>query len=159
MELAEGVLESAEVHRPANVELRLTSPETLPVAGDSDKIRQVLANLIDNAVKYSPDGGYVEVELSGEANHVRFSVHDSGRGVPPAEQDRIFEKSYSLDPNPTRGVGGAGLGLYICRELVHRMGGRIWVVSPRPGVRGSTFAFELPLAGGAADQPPRDELL
>ena len=159
VQLAGEVLASAEAHRPANVELRLTAPETLPpVAGDTDKIRQVLANLIDNAVEYSPDGGYVEVELSGEANHVRFSVHDSGRGVPPAEQDRIFEKSYSLDPNPTRGVGSAGLGLYICRELVHRMGGRIWVVSPRPGVRGSTFAFELPLAGAAADQPPRDEL-
>ena len=117
----------------------------------------MLANLVDNAVKYSPDGGYVEVELSGEADHVRFSVHDSGLGVPPAEQARIFEKFYRLDPNLTRGVGGTGLGLYICRELVRRMGGRIWVVSPRPGVRGSTFAFELPRAraglGGRGTRP------
>jgi signal transduction histidine kinase len=146
-ELARGVIESAEVHRPANVELRLTSAEILPpVSGDPDKISQVLVNLLDNAVKYAPDGGCIEVELSVEAGHVRFSVHDPGLGVPPAEQRRIFEKFYRLDPNLTRGVGGTGLGLYICRELVRRMGGRIWVVSPRPGVKGSTFAFELPVA-------------
>jgi signal transduction histidine kinase len=146
-ELAAGVIESAEVHRPANVELHLTAPETLPaVAGDPEKVRQVLVNLLDNAVKCSPDGGSIEVELSADAGHVRFSVHDPGLGVPPAERQRIFEKFYRLDPNLTRGVGGTGLGLYISRELVRRMGGRIWVVSPRPGVRGSTFAFEMPVA-------------
>jgi signal transduction histidine kinase len=84
-----------------------------------------------------------------DAGHVCFSVHDPGLGVPPAEQRRIFEKFYRLDPNLTRGVGGTGLSLYICRELVRRMGGRIWLVSPRPGVKGSTFAFELPVARGA----------
>jgi signal transduction histidine kinase len=147
-ELAGEVLESAEVNRPVDVELRLTAPEILPpVVGDPDQIRQVLTNLLDNAVKYSPDGGCIEVELSAEVSHLRFSVHDAGLGVPPAEQRLIFEKFYRLDPNLTRGVGGSGLGLYICRELVRRMSGRIWVVSPRPGVRGSTFAFELPTAG------------
>jgi signal transduction histidine kinase len=70
--------------------------------------------------------------------------------VPPAEQRRIFEKFYRLDPNLTRGVGGTGLGLYICRELVHRMNGRLWVVSPRVDGKGSTFAFELPLAAHQA---------
>jgi GAF domain-containing protein len=152
VELAEGVLESVEAYRPANVELGLTAPESLPpVAGDPDKIRQVLVNLLDNAVTFSPDGGYIEVELSAEAGHVRFSVHDPGLGVPRSEQQRIFEKFTRLDPNLTRGAGGTGLGLYICRELVRRMDGRIWVVSPRPGARGSTFAFELPLSPG--DEP------
>jgi PAS domain S-box-containing protein len=145
--LARSVVESADVHRPPNLDLSLRAPEELPrVAGDPDKIRQVLVNLLDNAVKYSPDGGRIELELEAGSANVRFSVHDEGLGVPPTEQRRIFEKFYRLDPNLTRGVGGTGLGLYICRELVHRMNGRLWVVSPRANGRGSTFAFELPLA-------------
>jgi signal transduction histidine kinase len=75
---------------------------------------------------------------------VRFSISDQGLGIPSGEQRRIFEKFYRLDPHMTRGIGGTGLGLYICRELVRRMDGRIWVTS-EPG-RGSTFAFELPVA-------------
>jgi signal transduction histidine kinase len=95
-------------------------------------------------VKYSPDGGSVEVEVSGDAGSIRFVVRDRGLGIPVAEQGRIFEKFYRLDPNLTRGVGGTGLGLYICKELVRRMGGQIWVES-RPG-GGSVFTFELPAA-------------
>jgi signal transduction histidine kinase len=109
-----------------------------------------MANLLDNAVKYSPDGGRIEVELTAGSASVRFAVHDEGLGVPPPEQRRIFEKFYRLDPNLTRGVGGTGLGLYICRELVHRMNGRLWVVSPRADGEGSTFAFELPVAAHQA---------
>jgi signal transduction histidine kinase len=75
---------------------------------------------------------------------VRISVSDRGLGVPPGEQQRIFEKFYRLDPNMTRGIGGTGLGLYICRELVRMMDGRIWVDS-RPG-EGSTFSVEIPVA-------------
>jgi PAS domain S-box-containing protein len=146
-ELARSVIEAVETHRPRNLELVLVAESGLPpVAGDPDKIRQVLANLVDNAVKYSPDGGRTTVQLAAGEATLRFSVTDEGLGVPPSEQRRIFEKFYRLDPNLTRGVGGTGLGLYICRELVRRMNGRIWVVSPRPGGRGSTFAFELPLA-------------
>jgi PAS domain S-box-containing protein len=149
--LAQSVVDGADVHRPPNVELVLRSPEELPrVAGDPDKIRQVLVNLLDNAVKYSPDGGRIELELTAGSSTVRFSVHDEGLGVPPPEQRRIFEKFYRLDPNLTRGVGGTGLGLYICRELVHRMSGRLWVVSPRADGQGSTFAFELPVAAHQA---------
>jgi signal transduction histidine kinase len=75
---------------------------------------------------------------------MRFSVRDQGLGIPPAEQLRIFDKFHRLDPNLTRGVGGTGLGLYICSELVQHMHGRIWVRSAEG--HGSTFAFELPLA-------------
>lgn len=74
---------------------------------------------------------------------MRFSVTDQGLGIPTAEQRRIFDKFYRLDPNMNRGVGGTGLGLYICRELVRRMDGRIWVSSVGPGA-GSTFTVELP---------------
>ena len=98
---------------------RERSPRGLPpVAADPDKLRQILTNLIDNAIKYSPDGGRVEVEIGRSGGRVRFRVSDQGLGIPPAEQDRIFEKFFRLDPNLTRGVGGTGLGLYISRELV-----------------------------------------
>jgi signal transduction histidine kinase len=97
-------------------------------------------------VKYSPDGGKVIVEITVEGSQLRYAVRDEGLGVPPAEQRRIFEKFYRLDPDLTRGVGGTGLGLYICRELVRRMEGRIWVDSDGLG-SGSTFHIELPVAG------------
>ncbi|HZT85272.1 MAG TPA: PAS domain S-box protein [Gaiellaceae bacterium] len=114
-----------------------------PVAADPDKLRQILTNLIDNAIKYSPDGGRVEVEISRSGGRVRFRVTDEGLGIPPAEHDRIFEKFFRLDPNLTRGVGGTGLGLYISRELVLRMNGRIWIDSD--GRTGSSFFVELPV--------------
>ena len=103
----------------------------------------MLINLVDNAIKYSPDGGRVDVHVRQVGGRVRFSVIDRGLGIPLAEQRRIFEKFYRLDPNMTRGVGGTGLGLYICRELVRRMDGRIWVESGGLG-RGSTFNIEFP---------------
>ncbi len=127
------------------IEVSVTKSRGLPqVAADSDKLRQILTNLIDNAIKYSPDGGRVEVEIGRSGGRVRFRVTDQGLGIPPAEQDRIFEKFFRLDPNLTRGVGGTGLGLYISRELVLRMNGRIWVDSD--GRSGSSFFLELPVA-------------
>jgi PAS domain S-box-containing protein len=143
--LASDIVSAAQTHMPANVELRLDAPVERPqVAADPDKVRQVLANLVDNAVKYSPDGGVVDVSIESGDGTVRFSVRDRGLGIPVAEQRRIFDKFYRLDPEMTRGVGGTGLGLYICRELVRRMEGRIWVESEEGS--GSTFSFELPLA-------------
>lgn len=143
--LAHQVVEAAHAHLPDEVVLELTAPEALPaVAADPDMLRQVLANLVENAVKYSPTGGRVLVSLELQQGRVLFAVRDEGLGIPLREQDRIFEKFFRLDPNLTRGVGGTGLGLYISRELVRRMGGRIWVAS-REG-EGSTFFFELPVA-------------
>ena len=127
------------------IEVAVSKSRGLPqVAADPDKLRQILTNLIDNAIKYSPDGGCVEVEIGRSGGRVRFRVTDHGLGIPPAEQDRIFEKFFRLDPNLTRGVGGTGLGLYISRELVTRMSGRIWVDSD--GRSGSSFFLELPIA-------------
>jgi signal transduction histidine kinase len=148
--LATDVVEAQLAHLPPGIDVQLTAEEGLaPVAADPDKVRQVLVNLVENAVKYSPDGGRVQVELTGVGAQVRFSVADEGLGIPHAEQRRIFEKFYRLDPNMTRGIGGTGLGLYICRELVRRMHGRIWVESETG--RGSTFTFELPIAGTDAE--------
>jgi len=144
--LARGVIEVAKTHVPASIKLELDAPDGLPaVAADEDRVRQVLGNLVENAIKYSPDGGRVRVKVErAGARHVRFSVADEGLGIPASEHGRIFEKFYRLDPNLTRGVGGTGLGLYICREIVRRMDGRIWVASTVG--RGSTFSVELPVA-------------
>jgi PAS domain S-box-containing protein len=146
VELARSVVEAARHYIPPSIKLDLSAPKKAPpsVAADADKVRQVLTNLVDNAVKYSPDGGRVKVRVATAGPNLRFSVSDEGLGVPPAEHRRIFEKFYRLDPDLTRGVGGTGLGLYISRELLERMGGRIWVESSGRG--GSTFVAELPLA-------------
>jgi PAS domain S-box-containing protein len=144
--LARSVVDAARHYIPPSIKLDLSAPkkELPPVAADADKVRQVLTNLVENAVKYSPDGGHVIVQVAVAGGRMRFSVKDEGLGVPPGEHRRIFEKFYRLDPDLTRGVGGTGLGLYISRELLERMGGEIWVESS--GARGSTFVAELPLA-------------
>ena len=145
-ELAAAVVDVARTHLPENVALELDAPDNLPlVAADAGQLRQVLTNLVDNAVKYSPGGGTVTLGVTGGDGAVRFAVTDRGLGIPAAEQRRIFEKFYRLDPDMTRGIGGTGLGLYICRELVRRMEGQIWVESTHG--RGSTFVVELPAAG------------
>jgi PAS domain S-box-containing protein len=144
-DVARAVVDAARESVPAELELELRAPQALPlVLADPARTRQVLANLVENAVNYSPGGGSVRVDLQRAGDRLRFTVRDEGLGIPAEEERRIFEKFYRLDPAMTRGVGGSGLGLYICRELVELMGGRIWVRS-RPGA-GSTFSFELPLA-------------
>jgi PAS domain S-box-containing protein len=143
--LAESALDSARLRAPEQIELRLEQDGAPAVAlADEDKLRQVLVNLLDNAIKYSPDGGDVVVELEGGNGRVRLAVRDHGLGIPPGEQERIFEKFYRLDPALTRGVGGSGLGLFISRELVSRMGGSLTVRS-EPG-KGAAFVVDLPAA-------------
>jgi PAS domain S-box-containing protein len=143
LEIVRSEVEAARAHAPETVDLELDSPEGLPVvSADPSQLRQVVANLIDNAIKYSPEGGPVRVSLSPDSGAVRLAVSDSGIGIPPDERRRIFEKFYRLDPEMTGGIGGTGLGLYICRELVRRIDGRIWV--EQNGLRGSTFVVEIP---------------
>jgi len=146
-------VEAACTHLPDEIDVRLLEPDgSPPVAADSEKLRQVLGNLIDNAVKYSPDGGLVQIGVERRGRHVRFSVSDEGIGIPSEELERIFEKFYRLDPELLRGVGGTGLGLYISRELVRRMEGTIWVESELG--KGSTFYVELPRAERAIPDLP-----
>jgi signal transduction histidine kinase len=143
--LASSVVNATRARAPSNIELRLeASPELPPIAADPDRLRQVLVNILDNAIKYSPDGGEVAVSLRGNGDRLRFEVRDEGLGFPTSERERVFQRFHRLDPHQRRGIGGTGLGLYICRELVERMDGRIWAES-LPG-RGAAFYFELPLA-------------
>jgi signal transduction histidine kinase len=142
VELARGVVESARARLEPGVSLEFDGAAEAPVEADPEKVRHVLANLVENAVKYSPDGGRIAVLVEPAGSRVRFSVRDEGLGIPAPEQERIFEKFNRLDPHLTRGVTGTGLGLYICRELVRQMHGRIWVVSQEG--QGSTFSVDLP---------------
>jgi PAS domain S-box-containing protein len=112
------------------------------VASDADKLRQVLINLVDNAVKYSPDGGRVRVRIEPNEHWLRLLVLDEGLGIAHAQQQRIFSKFYRVDVQQRGGVGGTGLGLYISRELVRLMGGQLSVTSKEN--QGSTFVVELP---------------
>jgi two-component system phosphate regulon sensor histidine kinase PhoR len=143
-ELAGDVIAAARTHAHERLAIDLIAPPSPPASADPDKLRQVLTNLVANAVKYSPAGGRIEVELRSHDRHLAVVVRDEGLGIATSDQSLIFEKFYRADANMTRGVSGTGLGLYISRELVHRMGGAISVES-RLG-EGSTFVVTLPLA-------------
>jgi signal transduction histidine kinase len=141
--LCASVLEAADSRKPAKVALALdTPPQLAPLPCDEALLRQVLVNLVENALKYSPDGGRVGVRVADERDRVRIEVRDQGLGIPPSEQQRVFEKFYRLDPEMARGIGGSGLGLYISRKIVEQMDGSLSVHSA-PGV-GSTFTVLLP---------------
>ena len=141
-EIAARVIESAQVHSPETISLSLDVDGTPKISCDENKLRQVLVNLVDNAVKYSPGGGRVELRVRNGDGSCVIDVVDEGLGIPPGERERIFEKFYRLDPDQTHGVGGSGLGLYIVRELVERMDGRLSVESELG--KGSRFTLELP---------------
>ena len=144
-ELVWSVAAAARLRVGDDTTIDVSIPAVLPkVVGDPARTRQVLSNLMDNAIKYSPHGGRIELGVEVGDGYAEFTVRDEGLGIPLGEQKRIFEKFYRLDPDHRRGIGGSGLGLYISRELVSSMNGRIWVASD-PG-KGATFTFELPLA-------------
>jgi signal transduction histidine kinase len=115
--------------------------DALRAQADPDKLRQVLDQLMENAVKFSPNGGLVRVEARRRPDRVEISVADEGVGIPPSQRERIFSKFYRAGENQG---GGTGLGLFIAQGLVSAMGGRIWVDSEEG--RGSRFTFELPAA-------------
>jgi len=152
--LCASVLDAAETRKPESIRLELLAPRsTRPLRCDSPRLKQVLVNLVENAIKYSPNGGRIQVRIADAPDKVRIQVTDEGLGIPPSEQSRIFEKFYRLDAEMTRGVGGSGLGLYISREIVEQMGGVLSVNSRRGS--GSTFTVILPRSVSGA--PSRAE--
>src|SRR5919201_372927 len=118
--------------------------EPLAAEADPDKVRQVFNILVENALRYSPRGGTVTVGARRNADRVEVRIADQGIGIPAAERERIFRKFYRAESAARDGAAGTGLGLFIAKELVTAMGGRIWVDSTEG--EGSSFAFELPVA-------------
>lgn len=111
-------------------------------AVDLDFLREIMDNLIDNAIKYTPDGGKIWVNARGDGDNVLINVTDSGIGVSPDDAAHIFQKFYRVDNSQTRQIGGTGLGLYLVKQRVEAMGGRVWVESAFGD--GSTFYVSLP---------------
>lgn len=141
-ELCTSVVASAQLRLGSSTPIELDAPGDVLADCDPDRLRQVLVNLLDNAVKYSPGGGAVRVRLTEDGSVVRIEVADEGLGIARDAQGRIFEKFYRADPDMLAGVGGSGLGLYISSELIRRMDGTITVHSTLG--TGSTFVVELP---------------
>jgi len=143
---ADRILERfANLAKVKQIELRNEIPETAPlIQADPEKLSQILANLVDNAVKYSAEGGKVWIRSAVESNQARIEVEDDGPGISARDQERIFERFYRVDKARTRGSGGAGLGLAIVKHLVELHGGRVTVDSS-PG-RGSKFTISFPVS-------------
>lgn len=120
-------------------------PPGLVVRADHDRLAQVVANYLSNAIRYSPDGGAVTIAARRLGREVVISVRDAGPGLTPEQRANVFERFYRIDPSRSRALGGAGIGLAIVRALAGAMGGRAWVESDGPGL-GSIFSVALPAA-------------
>lgn len=125
------------------------APNVDGVVGNESYLRQVIDNLLDNARKFSPDGGKITLRAWRDKNLVYVSVSDEGIGCPPDKLPYLFDRFYQVDGSPTRKFGGMGIGLALCKEIVERHGGSIWAESEGPG-RGLTVTFTLPAAETAA---------
>jgi signal transduction histidine kinase len=143
-QLASEVIDQLAPRAPRH-SLRSSFPAGFPVIrGDADQLRRALFNLVQNAIKYSPNGGEVLVVGELRPEQVLIRVIDQGIGIPLDEQDRIFERFHRADTRLARSTAGVGLGLYITRNIVEAHGGHIRAESPGPG-RGSVFTMFLPV--------------
>ncbi len=126
-------------------DIALRAPESLSVHVDRDRLGQVVTNLLENAVKYSPDGGAIRVTLERRGGEVELLVADQGVGIPAEQRDQVFERFYQADgESGRRRFGGLGLGLYISRAIIDAHGGRIWAAPNVEDGRGSVFGFRMP---------------
>ena len=141
-QLAEDVADELRV-KAADHQIELYVSTKLPVVQtDVGKVHQIITNLVDNALKYTPAGTSVVVTAESQGAGVAISVSDQGTGIPVEVQDKIFDRFYQVDQSATRSVGGAGLGLYICRRMAEAIGGRVWL--EKSDEEGSTFSLWIP---------------
>ncbi|MAT38275.1 MAG: hypothetical protein CL946_01585 [Ectothiorhodospiraceae bacterium] len=128
----------------SNVSFTIERIEDAHIRGDALRLRRVLLNLVDNAVKYNVENGSVIVSLFTEEDDAIISIRDTGIGIPKAEQAKVFERFYRVDKEHSRSLGGTGLGLYIVRWIIETHGGAITLFSEEG--KGSEFIIKLPLA-------------
>ncbi len=152
--LAEAWRACAHAAEQRNVLIKAEFPPEGPIVlADYDQLVQVFRNLLENAVRYSPPGGQVEVFSHQQDGKVTIGVCDSGPGIPRKDQQRIFERFFRVERHRGKEAGSTGLGLAICRHILRNHGGTIWVESPRSGMSsGSTFFFTLPAAEDADNE-------
>jgi signal transduction histidine kinase len=143
--LVEDVVASARVNTFRH-EFTVTAPSGALALVDPLRLEQVFRNLVDNAIKYSPDGGPIEVAVEVTGSVLRVHVADRGLGVPSGERGRIFDRFHQA--HPAHRLGGMGLGLYISRQIVELHGGRIEAEWPAEG--GTRMRVEIPRGGGSA---------
>jgi len=132
-----------------NIPLRVEAADAVHVEGDRYRLQQVVVNLLDNAVKYTPEGGSVNVKVGADGDKAVLTVTDSGIGIPQEAQTHIFERFYRTDKARSRQMGGTGLGLSIVKSIGAAHGGQVSVQSAEG--RGSTFRFEIPRSSVSAD--------
>jgi len=162
--IVSAAVRAAQVSAPERV-IGLEVSGQVPVIGDSDRLRQVVDNLLANAVQHTPEGSRIEVRVRAESPSAYLEVCDQGPGIPLEEQAHIFEPFHRSDPTRARATGGAGLGLTIVAAIAHAHGGTVGVVSDPAldnGQRGATFWVRVPLAGrwtgtGPMSSDPVDE--
>jgi len=144
--LVNGCVETARLNAKARgLEIHVDVPEGAPaVRGDGAQLGEVLQNLLDNALQYTPAGGQIELKARANGQSVTFTVTDTGIGIPESDLERIFERFYRVDAARSREAGGTGLGLAIARHIVEAHSGRIWVESAIG--QGSRFHFSIPIA-------------
>jgi two-component system phosphate regulon sensor histidine kinase PhoR len=145
--LLRACVETAQLKaEPKQLTVQVECPCDLPPArGDARRLQEVVENLLDNAVQYTPAGGRITVRAQAADGTVVITVADTGIGIPRADQERIFERFYRVDAARSRKVGGTGLGLAIARHIVEAHGGHIWVESEVG--QGSEFHLSIPAAG------------
>lgn len=136
-EVVEEIQHTTDTH-----EIRIAGRVIRKMYGDRDRISQVITNFLSNAIKYSPEGKLVQVQLSATATHAKVCVKDNGIGIPVEKQKRLFTRFFRVDGNKQETFPGLGLGLYISSQIIRRHKGKIWVES-EPG-KGSSFCFTLP---------------
>jgi signal transduction histidine kinase len=139
-QLRETVESFAPIARARRVDVRLALDETVAVRVDRNALRQMLLNLLDNAIKYGPAGQTVTIGVRGDDHRARIWVEDEGPGIDATQRERIFEPFFRIDRDANSAIGGSGIGLSVVRELAVMHGGRAYA---EPGERGARFVIEL----------------
>lgn len=151
----EFMLENGESEKKYRILRDITSREVY-VEVDQDRMTQVIDNIMNNAIKYSPDGGAITVKLEDLHSCIVLSISDEGLGVPQKDLPHLFDRFYRVDKARSREQGGTGLGLAISKEVIELHGGKIWAESVEN--QGSTFIFELPYTNFGIDDEGWDDI-